>query len=136
MKVTVRREVTITVEQTAVVDVPDPGWLDTVAGQDFLDVVVDVDERLVDVIDAGPWGTAGVEAAVDDADVDRGPQLVSGVLLPAVPDRPGGLAASHPAAGPPTTDPDDDVPHRFVTAPSPDVPQPPVELPKPDEDAA
>lgn len=59
MLVTVRREVTVVVEQTATVEVPDPGWLDTPDGQDFLDGV-EVVERPLDYVDATRWVAADV----------------------------------------------------------------------------
>lgn len=57
MIVNVRREVTQIVEQTATVDVPDPAWLDTPDGQDFLDRVK-VTERPLDYVDATSWVAA------------------------------------------------------------------------------
>lgn len=54
MKVAVRREVTVLVEQVAVVDVPDAAWLDTPAGQDYLDGAQCV-ESPVELLDATTW---------------------------------------------------------------------------------
>ena len=57
MSVVVRREITVTIEQTVTADIPDPAWLDTVDGQDWLDTVTPI-ERLIDVVDASPWVAA------------------------------------------------------------------------------
>ncbi len=70
MKVAVRREVTVLVEQVAVIDVPDPSWLDTVEGQDFLDVV-QCTERPLEYLEATTW-VATDPSAVPSKGSDRG----------------------------------------------------------------